>query len=198
MTAAQQEALRRAAAATEPVPIPAVTARILAERYGYIERHEDGWRLTHRGRAHLAGERAHAKHRAVEDRLTPEARAWADRVEAWLRAHRRFDRHAVGNWRYARHVAACDFDAVEPAAQGAADAVALVYVERTVRAAARVLEDFDEKLELANERGVGLTVAYETDAKIPRSRRQAAAEATEGADVVRLAVYRERRPDGAA
>lgn len=200
MTPAQEDAIRRAAAATEPVAIPPATARILSERYGYIEAAAGGWVLTPRGRSHLAGERAQVQRREAESRLTREDRDWADRVKGWLRAHKRFDDDSPSSYavyRYAEHVAACDHADIEPVSTEKWGDGGREWVEQAVRSAAGCLRDFDEALQLAGERGVGVSVSYEADAKVPRSRRDAANAAASG-DVVSLRTYRERRPNPGA
>jgi hypothetical protein len=193
---AQGAALRRAAAATGPVSIPAVTARVLGEQFGYIEADGDGWVLTPRGRAHLASERAREKRALVESQLTRTDRRHGERVAAWLRAHKRFHDDEPSSYtvyRYAEHVAACDHAGIEPVATGRWDDSSRVWVEQTVRSAAECLRDFDEALRLAEERGVGVSVDYAADEKVPRSRREAATAAAE-ANIVSLGKYRERRP----
>ena len=200
MTAAQTDAIRRAAVATEPVAIPTSTARILSERYGYIEAANDGWVLTPRGRAHLAGERAQVQRREAESRLTRKDRDWAERVKGWLRAHKRFHDDSPSSYavyRYAEHVAACDHAGIEPVATERWGDGGREWVEEAVRAAAECIRDFDAALRLANDRGVGVAVSYEADKKVPRSRREAANAAASG-DVVSLRTYRERRPNPGA
>lgn len=195
MTPAQREALQRAAASTEPVRVPAATARILSERYGYIE--YDGicaWTLTPKGRAYLAGERADRKRREAENQLQSADRKWASRVVAWLEAHKRFREHDYALWMYARHFAACTHAGVEPVLAGAWPDGTREWVEHTVRSAVAVLKDFDEACATAKARGVGISVSYEADEKVPRSRREAADAAAESASVVSLRTYRERRP----
>lgn len=195
MTPAQDAALRRAAAATEPIPIPAGTARVLGEQCRYIVTEGDGWVITPLGRAHLAGERAHEKRSEVEGKLTREDRHWAERVEAWLKAHKRFedDMTQYTIYRYAKHVAACDRAGVEPVLTEKWGDGAREWVEQAVRNAADCLRDFDRAMKLAADRGVGVSVDYEADAKVPRSRREAA-NAAASANVVSLGTYRERRP----
>lgn len=197
MTPAQADALKRAAAASEPVSIPPATARILSERYGYIEAGGDsGWVITPRGRAHLASERAQARRREIEKQITRDDRRWAERVAAWLRAHKRFDDDEPSSYtiyRYAEHVAACDHAGIEPVATEKWGDGAREWVEQAVRGAAQCLRDFDEALRLASDRDVGVSVSYKADEKVPRSRREAA-NAAASANVVSLGTYRERRP----
>lgn len=195
MSPAQEEALRRAAAATGPIRIPSSTARILSDRFGYVEPADDGWRITPQGRMRLAEERARARHRETEQRLSSEDRRWAERVYAWLQAHRRFKRRAIAEWLYARHVAACDHAGIDPVPESARwTPEARAWVEQAVRVAADCLTQFDEQVAIAKARGGGVTVDYEADPKMPSSRREAARAATEGAAVVNLRTYRERRP----
>lgn len=197
MTPAQDAALRRAAAATEPIPIPAGTARVLGEQYRYIVAEDGGWIITPLGRAHLAGERAHKQRGEVEAKLSREDRRWAERVEAWLKAHERFedDMTQYTIYRYAKHVAACDRAGIEPVLTEKWGDGAREWVEQAVRNAAECLRDYDEAMKRAGERGVGVSVGYEADPKVPRSRREAAnAAASDSATVVSLGTYRERRP----
>lgn len=193
MTPAQQDALAVTAASTQPVKLHSSTARILHERYGLIAPGGDGWVISPRGRAHLASERAEDRRREVEQQLSPKDREWAERVLAWMEAHKRFDRQQYGHRRYAKHVAACDHAGVDPVATGRWADGAREWVEAAVRSAANCLADFDETLKLAKDRGVGVSVSYEADEKVPRSRREAAAAASKGS-VVSLSTYRERRP----
>lgn len=195
MTTAQQEAIHRLAR-ERGARVPAVTARILRDRYGYIEPHGDGWQLTPRGRAHLAGERSRANFQAVEDQLTRGDRDYAERVLAWLQAHKQIAKSDQFELRrYARHVAACDHAKVDPATpSGRWTPKARAWVEDKVRAAERCLADFDDEAKIARERGVGILVGYTADAKVPRSRSAAAKAAAQGASVVDLSTYREHRP----
>jgi hypothetical protein len=194
MTTAQQEALKRTAAATGPVKIHSGTARILADRYGYLMPEDTGWVITPRGMAYLAGERAEERRREVEQQLSPQDRKWAERVLAWMEAHKRFKDWSYGHKLHAKHVAACDHAGVESVALGQWADGAREYVEQAVRSAAGCLEDFDKALALAMERGVGVSISYEADEKVPRSRREAAMAACQGS-VVSLSTYRERRPN---
>lgn len=194
MTGAQQEALTRTAASTDPVKLRSNTARILHERYGFVAPEEDGWVLTPRGRAHLAGERAEERRRETEQQLSAEDRDWADRVLAWMEAHKRFRKRQYAERRYAAHVAACDHAGIAPVATGKWPDGAREYVEQAVRSAAGCLADFDKALRMAKERGVGVSIEYGADAKVPHSRRDAAAAASQGS-VVSLSTYRARRPD---
>jgi hypothetical protein len=176
----------------------ASTARILHDRFGVISREGDGWVVTPRGWALLAGERAEEKRWEVEQQLSAEDREWANRVLAWMEAHKRFDRREYTAKRYAKHVAACDRAGIDPVAVGKWADGWREWVEQAVRSAASCLEDFDERLKLAKERGVGVSVAYEADEKVPRSRREAATAASQGS-IVSLSTYRARRPgQGAA
>lgn len=193
MTTAQEEALRRAAAATEPVKIHTGTAQILADRYGYITAEGDGWIITPKGRAYINGKRAEERHREVKQRLTPEDRKWAKRVLAWMEAHERLEGWTHSHKSHAEHVAACDHAKVEPVPLGQWAEGAREHIERAVRSAARCLADFDKTAKLAVDRGVGVEVHYEAEGKVPRSRREAAAAASQGS-VVNLSTYRERRP----
>lgn len=197
MTPAQQDAINRlavaeAARSPTPVRIASATARILHERYGFIEPAGDGWKLTPRGRSTINRDRQRERHRAVEAQLLPEHRAWADRVDHWLRAHEIFEKHFLAQ-RYARHVAACDRAGIEPVCEEVWPNESRAYVEARTRAAARILTSFDEEREIAKLRGVGITIDYEASEKVPRSRKQAACEAADG-QVVNLRMYRERRP----
>lgn len=194
MSPAQREALAKVAVATEPVKLLSATARILHERYSYIEPGGDGWVLTPRGRASVNAERQRERHHEVERTLPYEARRWAERVAAWLEAHKRFTREQYEARRYAQHVAACDFAGVGPVPERVWPNEDRAYVEETVRSAVRCIEDFDAAAKTAKERGVGISVSYEANEKVPRSRRAAAAAAAEGT-VVSLGKYRERRPD---
>jgi hypothetical protein len=190
---AQQEALERAAAASGPIKIHGGTARILAGRYGYLSPEGDGWVITPRGLVYLAGDRAKQHRRDVEQKLSGDNRKWAKRVLAWMEAHKRLHDWSFGHKRHAEHVAACDHAGVEPVALGQWADGAREFVEQAVRAAADCLVDFDTALAKARERGVGVSVSYEADEKVPRSRREAATAASQGS-VVSLSTYRERRP----
>jgi len=114
VTPAQEEAIARAAAATEPVKINAGTARILSDRYGYIAPEGDGWVLTPQGRMYLAGKRAEERYREVVLKLTPADRRWAKRVIAWMEAHKRIRDWDYAHKSHAEHVAACDHAGLEP------------------------------------------------------------------------------------
>jgi hypothetical protein len=199
MTAAQVDAVQRAAMATAPIAIPTTTARILSERYGYVKADGDGWTITPRGRTYLAGERARERRSEVEGKIGRDDRRWAERVSAWLKAHKRFKdyRTQYAVYRYAEHVAACDHAGVEPVLTEKWGDDAREWVEQAVRGAADCLRDFDEALKRAEDRGVGVTVSYEADEKVPRSRRDAA-RAAASANVVSLGTYRERRPGSGA
>jgi hypothetical protein len=197
VTPAQSAALRRAESADGPIAVVTSTARVLGEQYGYIEREGDGWVLTASGRAHLERERADDRRRAAEKQLTWEDRKWARRVVDWLKVHERFPE---ADWQYAaysyaEHFAACTHAGVDPCPPEKWDEGARGWVEREVTSAIECLRDYDEAARKAAERGVGVTVSYEADAKVPRSREEATRAATdEGASVVRLGTYRERRP----
>lgn len=194
MTEAQQEALGRAAASTDPIKLHGSTARILHERYGYLAPEGGGWALTPQGRSYLAVERAEERHREAKQKLSWEDREWAKRVLAWMEAHKRFGKQQFGARRYAEHVAACDRAEIEPVAIGRWADGAREYVEQAVRSAADCLTDFDEALRRAKDRGVGVSIQYGADEKVPRSRREAAKAASQGS-VVSLNTYRERRPN---
>ena len=197
MTKAQQAAMEQLKTATTPIAVVAGTARVLEQQYGYIERHGDGWSLTHRGVAYLAGRATQARYDEQLKQVTSESRQWAERVVCWLKAHQRFPRNNHGAWRYAEHVARCDFLALDPVLPFDWDEASRIYVEETVRGAALCLKDFDEAARTATERGVGVSVSYESDERVPRSRRQAAREAAaDSAAEVSLRRYRERRPSG--
>lgn len=190
--------MRRAEAAIEPIAIPPATARVLSDQYGYIEASEaGGWVLSALGRAHLEGERARARRGEATDRLTRDDRRWAERVVAWLHAHKRLDVEN-SDWytisRYAEHVAACDHAGIEPVAVEKWADGGREFVEEEVRTAALCLRDFDKATTLADDRGVGVTVSYEADKKVPRSRGEAANAAASDSNVVSLGTYRERRP----
>lgn len=193
MTAAQREALDGLAQGARP-RIAASTARVLSERYGYITPNGDGWELTPRGWAYLAKIRAQQQLSAVEAKLTPENRHWADRVEAWLKATERLNGwKGYGLWRIVRHIAACQHAGIDPAPEKmTADAQARLLSE--IESASIILRHFDEEYELARRRGVGLTVDFQADGRVPRSRKDAAEAAATGA-VIDLRTYRERRPD---
>lgn len=193
MTEAQQEALERAAVASAPVKIHSGTARILADRYGYLAAEGDDWVITTEGRVYLDGERAAERRREVEARLSPEDRTWAKRVLAWMAAHKRLEGWTHNHESHAKHVAACDHAGVDSVPLGRWAEGAREHIEKAVRSAARCLEDFDKAANLAVDRGVGVEVTYEPEGKIPRSRREAAEAASQGS-VVRLSAYRERRP----
>lgn len=194
MTPAQEEALRRAAAATDPVKIHSGTAQILADRYGFITPDGGGWVITAEGRAFLDYERAEARRREVDRRLSPEARKWCKRVLAWMEAHERLEGWTYNHKSHAEHVVACDRAGFEPVPLGQWAEGAREHIEEVARSAARCLSDYDKAAKLAVDRGVGVEVTYKADGKIPRSRPEAAAAAAEGSGVVNLSRYRERRP----
>lgn len=189
--------MRRAAAATGPIAIQAGTARVLGGQYGYIEEVDGGWVLTPLGRSHVEGERTAARRREAEKQLTKAGRQWANRVVAWLQAHETILKDDAPAWysvsTFAHHVAACDHAGIEPVStQKWADGDQ-EWIEREVRGAAECLRDYDTAMRLAGDRGVGVTVSYEANAKVPRSRGDAAVAATD-TNVVSLGTYRERRP----
>lgn len=193
MSAAQRAALDRLAQGAQP-RIAASTAGVLSERYGYITRNGDGWELTPRGWAYLAEQRAHEQRQDIEAKLTREDRHWADRVEAWLKAHERLDGwKGYRLWLIVRHIAACQHAGIDPAPEKmTADAQDRLLSE--IEHASRILRHFDEEYELARRRGVGLTVDFQADGRVPRSRKEAA-EASKTGAVIDLRTYRERRPD---
>jgi hypothetical protein len=193
MTTAQEEALARVAASSEPIKLHANTARILHERYSFIAQEGNGWVLAPGGRSYLDGEQADKRRRAVEQQLSSEDREWAERVLAWMLAHGRVDGWTYGHKSYAKHVAACDHADLDPVLVGKWADGAPEYVEQAVREAADCLTDFDAALKLAEDRGVGVNVVYSPEEKVPRSRQEATAAASDGL-VVRLSTYRERRP----
>ena len=195
MTRAQQAALDGLAAGERP-RIPAGTARVLSEQYGYITLGDDGWELTPRGWAHIAGHRQEEKRSAAEAKLTPADRAWAERVWSWLTVVGEpgaWDGHAFVLRRIVEHVAACRHAGIEPVLREKLTDAAAARVYDQVEAAERILHDLDEQVALATDRGVGVTVDFAADGRVPRSRRDAAEAAQQGR-VINLRRYRERRP----
>lgn len=194
MTPAQIAALERAA--RRPTAIAAQTLQVL-ERYHppLLEATPAGHVLTDAGRRLLERRARDELEAAIEAELTIEARRWADRVDHWRQAvspvdPRRADFRVA---RYARHVAACDFDGVEPIDPGWTNADAAESVKASVRTATRVLRDLDETRELAKARGVGVTVSFTADAVIPRPPRTALERAQRDDGTVSLHTYRARR-----
>jgi hypothetical protein len=196
VTAAQRSALLLAEAADEPIKVPAGTARALHGR-GLLEPFADGWAITDHGRALLDHQRSRERFAEVRRALTTEAVAWADRVTYWLLAHDRLrvPHQYAAPVVYAAHVAAADFDGVEPAApqEKWADG-AVEWVCREVRMAVQCLKDYDKQAEVAKRRGVSLEIAYSADPVVPRPRATAAKAAAQEDGAIDIRTYRERRP----
>jgi hypothetical protein len=195
---AQQRALAQAAEANGPVKLNTASAVILHAQYGYLDRVGGLWQITDLGARHLEAERQRKRHQAAEEGLSRVGRDWAERVEHWLCAHERLGtkRDAYTLLMYARHVAACDHDSVEPGEPpyGTWTAEAKTWVENETRAAATLLKDYDKASARAKARGVSVEVEYTSAPKVPRSRTDAADAAVAASGVVSLTTYRERRP----
>jgi hypothetical protein len=130
---------------------------------------------------------------AVEARLTNEDRAWAQRICAFMEALERFDHWTVRH--HVHHLAACLHAGIEPAAPWPFEwtDAAIASWRREVELSTEILRDYDAEAKLAVERGVGVTVEFAADPRVPRARADAVEGATR-AGVVELTVYRERRP----
>lgn len=194
MTGAQMAALELAAAAAQPVRIAPATARVLAQQYGYVEDTGDGWVITDSGRQALSTIHHDRDRLELEQRLTPAARAWAGRVTAWLKAHDR----SPSSWqalKWARDVAGCDFDGLQPIAPTAAELhpADVLAVEDEVRMTTRILRDYDAAIALAQERGAAVTVTYNADKTQPQARHDSATAAKRETGAVDLRVYAAKR-----
>lgn len=206
MTDAQRRALDVLAAATEPVALPPGTGRVLHER-GYIKRaalsHRPLWEISDEGRALLDRRDQDARFSEADMALSHTAKLHARRVVLWMLVHERLGKDAYEHdvkHRYASHVIASDFDAVEPAQPaGTWHPSAVDQVVGEARAAARIVKSYDDARVEAAAKKLGITVSYDVGGLTPKARRDAAAAAREGDGVVtNLLVYRERRPDGGA
>lgn len=192
MTPAQTVALRRVAAAGEPVKVASATAAVLSERWGFIVAAGDRWEITDKGRGYLAADDFERRRFAAREKLTLEARAWAKRVMAWLEAHEmlgfpeRYGKHHVVQ-DYAEHYAACTLAGVEPVPP-LGD---VAWVEGIVDDAMEVLRDFDAAMERAEARGSSVEVVYKERLSHAKAKPEAAAPRPDG--TVDLRAYRLRR-----
>ncbi len=193
MSPAQTVALRRVAAAGHPVKVPTATAAVLSERYGFIVAVGELWEMTDEGRAWLVGDEYWRRHEAAEAQLTSEAKAWAQRVMAWVEAHnrlcfpRRYGRDYASDHtahRYAEHYAACVLAGVEPVPPPGD----VEWIEGEIDAAVRCLRDFDACCERAAARGVGVEVDYQVQPSHPRAKADAASPQPDG--TVSLRAYK--------
>ncbi len=189
MSPAQTVALRRVAEADAPVRVAPATAAVLSERYHFIEAAGNRWQITEKGRGHLAREDYDRRRSAAREKLTPESRAWAKRVMAWLEAHEymglpeRYGKHHVVQ-EYAEHFAACEHAGVEPVPP-LGD---VGWIEGEVRMAARLLIDFDKAREEAAAKDCGIEAAYTVAPAHPKAKPEAAAPRPDG--TVDLRSYR--------
>lgn len=197
MTAAQQRTLEQAGASDKPIKVPAPTAMVLLSS-GYLEPAGDLWQITDKGRRILRVQRRREAFNAIDKGLSFGAREWGDRVAKWLVVHHRLgpEHHRyAAPYRYAAHVAAATFDAIEPALpEGDWTDGALRWVRAEARSAADCLRDYDAAREKARQRGVAVEVTYAAARGTPRSRSGAAQAAAIRDGVVSLSTYRDRRP----